>query len=56
MLMTFEKYMNNQDYELLKEFENIATNPSVFDLIYLLPLSGKSTVIEEPFSLDDCLI
>ncbi len=56
MLMTYEKYAK-QELELMRELENIVTYPSVFDLIYLLPLSGKSTTsIEEPFSLDDCLI
>ncbi|QHI71382.1 hypothetical protein [Aminipila terrae] len=55
MLMSFEKYMS-ENYEFTKEFENLASYPSVFELICLLPLSRKSTLLEAPFSLDDCII
>jgi len=53
--MTFEKYMS-EEYEFAKRFENLAAYPSVFELICLLPLSGKSTFAEVPFSSDDSLI
>lgn len=55
MLMTFEKYMD-EEYEFTRGFDNLAEYPSVFELICLLPLSRKSTSVEAPFSLDDCLI
>ncbi len=55
MLMTFENYIR-ENYDLTKDFENSAAYPSVLELICLLPLSGKSSLLEMPFSLDDCII